>query len=169
MPQVSPGRERIYSRQMFSVELKNWCPNVQNRIPSLLAGKLCHDFHLVTQNKNHSQTSTATVENSGAENAGKGRLDGGHHDLLPGRHYAETHFWPLFEPDVLNWLHRPQCFYRQEISIWKRPLFHSKTIWKNKGYLKKMVIQMTFESWASKMGVGSLFLVLSPAKAPFSP
>ena len=27
--QVSPGRERIYFRQMFTVELDNWCPNVQ--------------------------------------------------------------------------------------------------------------------------------------------
>ena len=29
--QVSPGRERIYFRQMFTVDLKNWCPNVQIR------------------------------------------------------------------------------------------------------------------------------------------
>ena len=27
--QVSPGRERIYFRQMFTVDQKNWCPNVQ--------------------------------------------------------------------------------------------------------------------------------------------
>ena len=27
--QVSPGRERIYFRQMFTVDLKNWFPNVQ--------------------------------------------------------------------------------------------------------------------------------------------
>ena len=30
-PQVSPGRERIYFRQMFTVDPKNWCPNVQIR------------------------------------------------------------------------------------------------------------------------------------------
>ena len=27
--QVSPGRERMHFRQMFTVDLKKWCPNIQ--------------------------------------------------------------------------------------------------------------------------------------------
>ena len=90
--QDSPGRERIYFRQMFTVDLKNWCPNVQIGFHLFPAGRLCRDFHLVTENQNHSLTSTATVENPGAEYAGKGRPDGRHHVLPPERHCAKTHF-----------------------------------------------------------------------------
>ena len=57
-----------------------------NQIPSLPDGRLYRDFHLVTQNKNRSLTSTTTVENPGAEYAGQGIPDG-RHDVLPtGRH-----------------------------------------------------------------------------------
>ena len=48
-PDVQCGPEELVSKR-------------PGRIPSLPDGRFCRDFHLVTQNQNTSQTSTASVE-----------------------------------------------------------------------------------------------------------
>ena len=70
---VHCGREELVSKR------SNW-------IPSLPAGRLCRDFHLVTRNQNRSLTSTTIVENTGAKYAGKGSSDSRPHSLPSERH-----------------------------------------------------------------------------------